>query len=249
MARHYLLLTLLLLSPLAFAQGTLKVGLSPDYPPLQYKQDGRLVGLEVDNARAVAEILGKKLALFEYPFDELIPALEQGRVDVIMSGMSITAERAQRVNFTEPYMEIGQMAILHKDKIASFAQPWAVYREGVRVGVEPGTTGAAFAEKELTDANISYYQDSVAAFAGLRDNSIDLYIHDAPTSWRLATAADTDDLISTYKQLTSEMLAWAVRPDDPELVRDMNRALAIMKSQGTLNYIINRWIPVQVQVR
>ena len=65
MARHYLLLTLLLLSPLAFAQGTLKVGLSPDYPPLQYKQDGRLVGLEVDNARAVAEILGKKLALFE----------------------------------------------------------------------------------------------------------------------------------------------------------------------------------------
>ncbi|MEP1469592.1 MAG: transporter substrate-binding domain-containing protein [Halieaceae bacterium] len=249
MARHILLLTLLLLAPLTLAQGTLKVGLSPDYPPLQYKQDGRIVGLEVDNARAVAEILGKKLALFEYPFDELIPALEQGRVDVIMSGMSVTAQRAQRVNFTEPYLEIGQMAILHKDKIAAFAQPWAVYREGVRVGVEPDTTGAAFAEKELTDANISYFQDSNAAFAGLRDDSIDLYIHDAPTSWRLANSSDNGDLISTYKPLTTEMLAWAVRPDDPELVRDMNRALSIMKSQGTLKYIINRWIPVQVQVR
>ncbi len=249
MARTLLLFGLLLLAPLGFAQGTLKVGLSPDYPPLQYKQDGRLVGLEVDSARAVAEILGKKLALFEFPFDELIPALEQGRVDVVMSGLSITAERANRVNFAEPYLEIGQMAILHKDKIASFAQPWAVYREGVRVGVEPGTTGAAFAEKELTDATISYFQDSQAAFEGLRDDSIDLYLHDAPTSWRLANSSDNDDLISTYKPLTSEMLAWAVRPDEPELVRDLNRALSIMKAQGTLKYIVNRWIPVQVEVR
>ena len=57
------------------AAEALRVGMSPDYPPLQYKQDGRIVGVEADNARAVAEILGRPLAIFEFPFDELIPAL------------------------------------------------------------------------------------------------------------------------------------------------------------------------------
>ena len=135
MFRPLLLVSLLILPLVAHSQ-ILKVGLSPDYPPLQYKQDGRIVGVEPDNARAVAKILGRELALFEYPFDELIPALEQGRIDVIMSGFSVTAERSQRVTFAEPYLQVGQMAILHKNRIGSFAQPWAIYREGVRVGVD-----------------------------------------------------------------------------------------------------------------
>jgi polar amino acid transport system substrate-binding protein len=248
MIRSLLIATLLLLPLVAHTQ-VLKVGLSPDYPPLQYKQDGRIVGVEPDNARAVAKILGRELAIFEYPFDELIPALEQGRIDVIMSGFSITAERSQRVAFAEPYLQVGQMAILHKNRIGSFAQPWAIYNEGVRVGVEPGTTGAAFAERELTDAVVSYFADPPAAFAGLRENEIDLYIHDAPTAWQLANSMDTDDLISTYKPLSTEYLAWAVRQDDDQLVADLNRALREMRSSGTLQYIINRWIPVQIQVQ
>ncbi len=244
-----LLLTILLILPAAIQAQVLKVGLSPDYPPLQYKQDGRIVGVEPDNAQAVAKILGRELALFEYSFDELIPALEQGRVDVIMSGFSVTAERSQRVLFADPYMEVGQMAILHKNRIGSFAQPWAIYREGVRVGVEPGTTGAGFAERELTDAVISFYADPTEAFRGLREDEIDLYIHDAPTAWQLANSLDTDDLISTYKPLTTEYLAWAVRKGDDQLAADLNRALREMRDSGTLQYIINRWIPVQIEVQ
>ena len=239
---------LLCVSPFSLAQATLKVGMSPDYPPLQYKDDNRIVGVEADNALAVAKILGKRLALFEYSFDELIPALEQGRIDVIMSGFSVTAERSQRVTFANPYMQVGQMAILHKSKLGRYSQPWAVYREGVRIGVEPGTTGAAFAKRELTDAQVSFFADPTEAFEGLREDNIDLYIHDAPTSWRLASSDEDDDLISTYKPLTSESLAWAVRKDDTALLADLNRALAQMQTQGTLQYIINRWIPVQVSV-
>jgi polar amino acid transport system substrate-binding protein len=248
MIRSLLLATLLLL-PLAAHAQVLKVGLSPDYPPLQYKQDGRIVGVEPDNARAVAKILGREMAIFEYPFDELIPALEQGRIDVIMSGFSVTAERSQRIAFADPYLQVGQMAILHKSRIGNFAQPWAIYREGVRVGVEPGTTGAAFAERELTDAVINYFADPTAAFEGLREDEIDLYIHDAPTAWQLANSMDTDDLISTYKPLTTEYLAWAVRKGDDQLVADLNRALLEMRDSGTLQYIINRWIPVQIEVQ
>ena len=231
------------------AAGALRVGLTPDYPPLAYKQDGRVVGIEADNARAVGEILARPITLVELPFEQLIPALTAGRIDVIMSGLSVTADRSKQVTFTDAYMRVGQMAILHKDKVARFAQPWSIYREGVRVGVERGTTGDAFAQRELKDAKITYYENSDAAFAGLRRDEIDLYVHDAPTSWQLAQSMENDDLISLYAPLTEEMLAWAVRPEDAALAAELNQALALMKSNGTLQYILNRWIPVKIEVR
>ena len=245
---------LLLLVSLFFMSGgtlaeTLRVGLSPDYPPLVFKKDGQLVGIEADNIRAVSEIIGRKMQPVEMTFDKLIPALLAGDIDVIMSGFSITDERSGKILFTDSYMLVGQMAIMHKDKVARFAQPWSVYREGVRIGVEPGTTGAAFAEAQLKDALVSFYENAEAAFQGLRKDEIDLYIHDAPTSWQLATAPGNDDLISLYSPLTNEELAWAVRQDDGALAAELNRALSMMKGNGTLRYILNRWIPVTVEVR
>jgi polar amino acid transport system substrate-binding protein len=229
--------------------GELRVGLSPDYPPLIFKQDGRIVGIEADNITAVSKIIGQKMTVVEMPAVKLLPALQAGEIDVVMSGMSVTAERSELVTFTDAYMQMGQMAIMHKDKVAQFAQPWSVYREGVRIGVEPGTTGAYFAEQELKDAQVKYVADAAAAFASLRNDEIDLYIHDAPTSWRLATTTENGDLISLYSPLTDEMLAWAVRKDDDALAGELNRALAKMKASGTLRYILNRWIPVTVEVR
>ena len=250
MARSLLFsLVLLIGASGTLAAEALRVGLSPDYPPLAYKQDGRVVGIEADNARAVGEILARPVSLVELPFEQLIPALTAGRIDVIMSGMSVTAERGRQVTFTDAYMRVGQMAIMHKEKVSRFAQPWSIYREGVRVGIERGTTGDAFAQRELKDAKISYYENSAAAFEGLRRDEIDLYVHDAPTSWQLAQSMENDDLISLYSPLTEEMLAWAVRQEDAALAAELNRALALMKGNGTLQYILNRWIPVKIEVR
>jgi ABC-type amino acid transport substrate-binding protein len=227
----------------------LKVGVSGDYPPLIYKQEGRLVGIEADNAKAVGDIIGQPMTLVEMPFEKLIPALQAGEIDVIMTGMSITPERAEQVIFTESYMEIGQMAIMSTDKVAQYSMPWSIYREGVRIGVEPGTTGAKFVESKLADAKVSFFADPTAAFAGLRNDEIDLYIHDAPTSWQLATTPDNGDLISMYKPLTQEQLAWAVRKGDEPLAASLNSALRTLKGNGALRYILNRWIPVTVEVR
>ncbi len=248
MLHRFILLLLLVAIPQAVSGATLRVGMSVDYPPLTYKQEGRVVGLEVDSARAVAELLGMELELVELAFSDLLPALEEGRVDVVMSGMSVTAERAQRVAFAEPYLEVGQMAITLTEKAGAFLQPWSVYREGLRVGVEPGTTGAAYVARELTEAEVMEYADAQAAFAGLRAGDIDLYIHDAPTSWRLATTDDNQDLISLYHPLTDEQLAWAVARTNTGLLARLNRALAQLRANGTLAYILNRWIPVTVEV-
>lgn len=250
MARKILFGLLLLFgTSVAMAAGPLRVGVSADYPPLVFRQGENIVGIEPDSARAVAEIISRKLSFVDMPFEKLVPALLAGEIDVIMSGFSVTAARSAKVLFTDAFMVVGQMAILHKDKLARFAQPWAVYRPGVRVGVEPGTTGAAFAERELKDAEIRFYEDSAAAFTALRSDQIDMYIHDAPTSWQLATSRDNSDLLSLYSPMTEEMLAWAVRPDDEALAGELNRALRLMKANGSLQYILNRWIPVRVEVR
>tara|TARA_B100001540_G_scaffold300184_1_gene305400 strand:+ start:928 stop:1674 length:747 start_codon:yes stop_codon:yes gene_type:complete len=248
MTRVWIFMLMVLCSG-SLAAEALRVGVSADYPPLVYRQDGKIVGIEADNIRAVGKIINRDAQIVDMPFKKLIPALRAGEIDVIMSGLSVTEERAELVTFTEPYMEIGQMAIIHRDKVGSFAQPWSIYREGVRIGVEPGTTGAMFAATELPDAQVSFYADADAAFRGLREDQIDLYIHDAPTSWRLATSSEDSDLLSLYSPLTSEYLAWAVRRENGALAVELNRALATMKGNGTLRYILNRWIPVTVEVK
>lgn len=245
----FLTVCLLVSANTVLAAGVLRVGMSADYPPLHFKQDGQFYGIEVDSAMAVGRMLGRRIELVQMPFEQLIPALAAGKVDALMSGISVTAERAKQVSFTDSYLRVGQMTIMHKDKVGGFSQPWAVYREGVRVGVEPGTTGEAFAERELKEAVIKRYKNPDDAFNGLRADEIDLYVHDAPTSWQLANGKDNQDLISLYTPLTEEMLAWAVALDNEILLQELNEALAVMKANGSLQYILNRWIPVTVEVR
>lgn len=234
-----------LATPLS-AQSVLRVGMTPGVPPLHYYSEGRLVGVDPDSAKTVAEILSRRLELVPLPADRLRPALLNGDIDVIMSGLVVEDIANGDLMFAQPYLRAGQMAILHESAVTGFGQPWAVYREGVRIGVRPESAGAAFAERELPDADIQYYPGGDDAFAALRDREIDLFIDDAATSWSLAASDTQTDLISLYRPLTEAHLAWAVAPGNPGLLRDLNQALNLMRANGTLDYIIDRWIPVQV---
>ncbi len=230
----------------------LRVGMTADEPPLTFKQDGRLVGLEADNARAVSNILGRELQLVELPRQELFSALQKGRVDVVMSGLAISPDvnklgQAGNVLYTEPYLKTGQMAVTLLEKAAHFAKPWAIYAQGIRVGVAPGSRGANFALSQLKDAEVRHIEPEADAFTALRKGEIHAYIHDPATSWQLATRKDTDDLISLYQPLTEEHLVWAVNAGNAALVVQLNNALSTMRANGTLRYITNRWIPVAVQ--
>jgi polar amino acid transport system substrate-binding protein len=227
----------------------LRVALSPDYMPIAFKQDGKLMGIEVDNAREVGKILGREVRFLEMKNSEYIDALNEGRADVVMSGYSITPARATQVAFAQPFMEVGQMAIILAERAAGLAHPRALYKSGIRIGVEPGTTGEAYVREQLGAAEILNYPDPAYAFAALRNREVDAYVHDAPTSWTLASSRDNQDLLSLYRPLTSEQLAWAVRKDNTRLLAQLNNALAQLETNGRLNAIQNYWIPVTVQVR
>ena len=111
-------------APGTAAQDELRVGIAGNYPPLAFKQDGELAGIEVEFARQLGTELGLTIRLVELPFPDLIPALLANRIDVIMSGMSITPEREKLVSFTDSYLRVGQMRLMRRadaDRLNSHA--------------------------------------------------------------------------------------------------------------------------------
>jgi polar amino acid transport system substrate-binding protein len=248
-AGTWLVLALCTVSPAALGEGPLVVAHTRDYPPLNFMRDGQLVGIEVDNAREIGKALGREVKTVVLPFAELVPALNSGKVDVVMAGMSVTPEREDDVLFVEPFMEVGQMAIILADKAVKFANPRAVYSAGIRVGVEPNTTGEQFVRERVGTARILHYDNAEAAFQALRNDEIDMYVHDAPTSWQLAIDRNNQDMLSLFRPLTRENLAWAVRKDNTLLAARLNAVKGELERTGRLRAIQNYWIPVKVQVR
>ncbi|MCK5366173.1 MAG: transporter substrate-binding domain-containing protein, partial [Gammaproteobacteria bacterium] len=136
----------------ALSKSVLRVGVTANYPPLVDKVDGKLVGIEIDFANEVGKDLAKRIEFVEIPFPQLIPALAGGDIDVIMSGMSITAGRKQQISFTDPYMQIGQMAITRIDEIQNLGTLTALLNAPITVGFESGTTGESFVKTNMRNA-------------------------------------------------------------------------------------------------
>ena len=224
----------------------LRVGVSPSYPPVIFENDGQIMGIEADLARIVGDALRRRIVFERYPFPELIDALVRGEIDVIMSGLSITPERAERVRFTEPYMQVGQLALIRSSDIARFGRTHLIRLTGARVGYERGTTGERFVATRLTRSRSFAFDGIDSGIRSLRAGRIDYFVHDAPTVWRLAGDPESRDLQGLYHPLTEEHLAWAVRPDDTKLLALLDTTLAHWKRKGLIEPIVNRWIPVRV---
>jgi polar amino acid transport system substrate-binding protein len=229
----------------------LRVGIAPIFPPLAFKQGGRIVGIEADFARRLESALGTTLTLVETPWDELIPSLRDGRVDLIMSGMSITEARAQLVAFAHPYLHIGQMALLRRRDAARFRSRAALDRHSTPVGFVRDTTGATYAREHLSHATLRGFASVDDGVAALRAGTIDAFIQDGPTVWRLTAApggggpgAAQSDLTGWYEPLTDEYLAWAVRQDDGALRLQLNRTLKQWNDTGVLVDVLDDWITV-----
>jgi ABC-type amino acid transport substrate-binding protein len=225
----------------------LVVGLNPEYRPLVFKNEGQLDGIEPMMAMAVGKMMGRKVEFKELEWRQLIPALERGDIDVIMSGMSVTEARQQQVDFTSAYMDIGQMAIIRMKDIGSLSQPWAMTQPGISIGVEPGTTGETYA-REHTPAIVKSFDNPDLAFAALRKGQIDFYIHDAPTSWMISQSREYGDLMPLYRALTKEKLAWAVKKGNKKLLDELNLALSELTRNGSIGLTQSHWIPVRVEV-
>ena len=136
----------------------LRVGITPNAPPLIFKQGNGIVGLEADFAREFAKYLGKSPRFVELKWEDQIPALLENRIDIIMSGMTRTALREVRIAFTSRYLESGQMALIRREDAARFSTGFFSLTTSSAIGVIENTIGEYFVDKPIAVLRKKHFQ-------------------------------------------------------------------------------------------
>jgi polar amino acid transport system substrate-binding protein len=230
---------------------TLRVGVTTTSPPFVFKQSGEIVGLDAEMAREFARFIGKTPRFVELEWDDQIPALLDNRIDIIMSGMSITNMRKMSIAFSQPYYRSGLMAMVRKSEANRF--PVDFYgllgqAPAMRFGVVKGTTGEAYVNDNFQSAQrVTAYETTREALDALLTpvlvNRIDVFIQDGPILLMLLAENRSADLTVLPSPLTDEYLAWGMRKTDPGLKESADRFLESIAKSGQLESIVKRWLP------
>lgn len=229
--------------PLAGTNAPLRVGVSPMFPPMIFKQNKELVGAEVDLARALGEHLNRPVVFVEVPWDDQLEALNNGKTDIIMSSMSVTLARRSVINFSEPYLLVGQMALVRRVDLNKYAFGFPFTLPGT-TGVLKGTTGDFLVQREFSKSKRKTFTSPAAAAAALKKKTIDLFISDSTLVWYLAGMYATEDLAAVRIVLSEESLAWGLRKGDDTLLASVNYFTAKARTDGTFSRVFQRWTAV-----
>lgn len=226
-----------------FKANLLKVGITPDSPPLAFEVEGHLQGVEVEFAKLLGKALGRPIQFVKLPWQEQIPALLESRTDIIMSGMSITREREEEIAFSEPYVEYGQMAMVRNNDSTRYPQARNVMSTFGKVAVISGTTGEAFVENFFPNASVETFPSPDDAVRALVKSNVDVFIFDSPTILWLSDEYQQEAVSAVPINLTVEYLGWGMRKSDSKLQEQVNAALAKLQEAGEITWVLDRWLP------
>lgn len=221
--------------------GTLRVGMSGEQPPLNMTaRSGEILGLEVALARVLAAAIGVRAEIVQIPFPRLLDALEAGEIDLIMSGMTITAQRNLRVVFVGPYFVSGQ-SLLSKSTELLAASLEELNRPSVKLAALSSSTSEAWVRRALPQATLVPTQtldegiqlviaDQAAALVA--DQEICYFAMLRHPEAGLATRAET---------FTVEPIGIALPPDDHQLTNLIANYLGALEMQGALRRARDYW--------
>jgi len=223
-------------------QNTLRVGITPTYPPLISKLGDTIAGVEVDLAQKLGIELNRPIEFIELRWEELIPALLEGKIDIIMSGMSITEAREVRIIFTDSYLKTGLLIAMRSEDAKKYTSINDIQQNHLAAGVIKDTTGDVFVQRNLPRARrVPFSRSDLAAF-DLKNRRIDIFIDDAISVIWLVSENEAD-LTGLWEPLTEEYIAWGVRRDNQEFLAQVNAILSRWKQDGTLNSVLLKWLP------
>jgi len=236
----------LLLAVLMFgtaAAETLTMGTNASFPPYEYYEDGKVVGIDAEIAAAIAEKLGMDLEIADMDFKAIIPAVTEGKIDFGMAGMTVTEERLQSVNFSDTYA-IGIQAIIVKEdsEITSYED---LAKEGAawKIGVQDSTTGDIYCTDEFGEDRVSKYAVGADAVEALKTGKVDCVIIDnEPAKAYVAANEGLKILDSAYAE---EEYAICVNLENTELLDKINAALQELIEDGTVANIIAKYISAE----
>ena len=223
----------------------LRVGITPNYPPIIFKQDNTIAGVEADLANMLAKELKTRVQFIQLAWENQIPALLEGKTDIIMSGMSVTKAREIRIAFADSYLKSGLVAAIRAEDARKYASKEDILKSSSTVAAVKDTTAHAFVERNFPNATRKAFLTKASDGAvELTRRSIDIFINDAPSIIWLVSENEAN-LAGFWEPLNEEYLAWGVRKDDESFLIQFNSILRKWKQDGTLNSMLLRWLPEQ----
>jgi arginine/lysine/histidine transporter system substrate-binding protein len=220
----------------------LVMGTNAEFPPFEMRggaDNSAVVGFDVTLAQAIAEEVGKPLKVEEMPFEELIPALVEGRLDLVLAGLTITEERAALVDFSDPYYTSTQVALIRK------GDPVPAVKEDLRdrkVGAPSDTTGAA-AAASLTSGKrrLRTYNSALATVVGLMNSRVDFALVDEQPAIHFQKRFQKD-IQMVRLDFDEEFYGVAVPKGNAELLAQVNEVLADIRSDGRMEEWLDQWM-------
>lgn len=217
----------------------LKVGAETTFPPFEFQDETSkdYVGFDIDLAKAIGKQIGYEVQIQNIGFDGLIPALDAGNIDMIASAMTITDERAKKVNFSKPYYKSGLSIVVNSsnNSINSFKD-----LEGKRIAVQIGTTSAEEARK-IKNAQVREFNSNSEAYMELKNNGVDAVVNDLPVNAYYLTKTGAKDAKLVGEVANSEDYGIATAKKNTELNEKINKALDELKKNGEYEKIYVKW--------
>ncbi len=223
----------------------LRVGITPNYPPMIFRLNEKITGVDADLARRLGRELNRPAQFVELEWNQQIGALLEGKIDIIMSGMTITDARKVRINFSDPYLKSGLVAAMRAEDASRYTSAKSILAGYPAVGVIKGTTGEAFVRQNMsTSPRIATFSNVNDAPSELTSRRIDVFIHDAPAVVWLVSENEAD-IRGVWDLLKEEDLGWGVRKGDDDFLKQVNSILQRWKQDGTLDEILRNWLPAK----
>nr|WP_207754942.1 basic amino acid ABC transporter substrate-binding protein [Desulforadius tongensis] len=223
------------------AKQKLVAAFEPTFAPFESTdENGEFVGFDIDLIKAIAEEQGFEVELKSLSFDGLIPALQTGQIDVIVSGMSIKPKREEQVNFSIPYYEAPLVIAVREDN-NEITKPEDL--AGKRIAVQIGTTGADKANefKEKYGAEVKTYNTVDLVFNELINGGVDAVINDEPVTEEFIEKKGQGKVKIVGDTLVGDYYGIAVAKENTELLESINEGLKKLKENGKFNQLYEKW--------
>ena len=223
----------------AESKGTLVMATNATFPPYEYVDGEDYAGIDVEVAQAIADELGMELEIQDIDFNSIIPAIESGKADVGIAGMTKTPEREKNVNFSESYATGIQSIIVKED--SDIASPDDL--EGVKIGVQESTTGHIYCEDDYGADNVIAYTAGANAIEALKTGKVDAVVIDNQPAKEFVKANEGLKVLDT--DYVEEEYAIAIAKDNEELLEKVNGVIKQMKEDGSLQAILDKYIKAE----
>ena len=220
----------------------LKVGMSGNQPPMtMVNREGGLIGFDVDLAMALADAMRVKLEIVPMPFGELMDALEENKVDMVLSGLSITPERTELVSFVGPYMMSGKSILTKNSVLAKIQGSKEFNRKELKLLALSNSTSASFVRAVAPDATLMEVNSYDEGVAMIIDGKADALVADMPLCVLSVLRYPDAGLATLEKPLTVEPVGIALSKDDPQFFNLVDNYLRAYEKTGILTQLRKKW--------